>query len=303
MKFLVAFALLLFSVTFAEDLPPPTSSDSSLATPDPLNPQPSLGTPTDGTAKEDPLLAEPTEPTQPTTEPAPQELPTASAPPAATEEGEVLNPVEAAEEENVVDMRMRKNREDAVRDRRLLETELAYHEGGRWHIGLDYAHRPFGDYDYDSTTVNRNSSSAGGEFQLLYFPLTYGFGRLGFGPVVGYSAPKDKSGHFVSYGAELQYAFLYGIGQTLVPFVLGGYRAVSFTSYDIASSAVTKDASFGQGYYGGGLALNLNRLEHRTASRALADIGVRKFYIVATYKVPASNGNKGNGLLGLRFEF
>jgi hypothetical protein len=315
---LLLVGCLLASVALAEEsgLPPPVDSSAGsvdMATPDPLNPLPSLGN--EQAATPDPLLedalkAPPTVEAQ--TEPVTAETPAAYS-----------DNLSAPSTGDMIDEQMAKEEKQSDLEKRRLVSELIQHEGGKYHVGLNFAFHAFDDFDFDPSSSVKSLSTNGALLEFLYFPLTYGWGRLGMGPVIGVYSTNHAIAYsglhpsFLTYGAEIQYEFLYSVGQTLVPFLIGGYEGVTLGSYiyqdgtsipDTSSVATPNTAStasqkFSRGYYGGGVAISLNRLEHRTASRALADTGIRKFYLVLTWKSPLSNGTKGNGLLGLRFEF
>ena len=209
-------------------------------------------------------------------------------------------------------MDTRANMEDELAERALFA-----HEGGAWQIGLDYAHNAFADFDVDTSATVSKPDTQGGEFSLTYFPLrSLDLGRLGVGArggaywsefesVAGTTPISNKKLSFTSYGARLTYEFQYWIGQTFVPFAYYGYNQVAFRGYSEARSGVNyAKRTFGSTNYGGGLSINLNRLEASAASKALASTGIRKFYLSYTFQQRSDDENTGTGhYLGLRFEY
>lgn len=209
--------------------------------------------------------------------------------------------------EEAIDQRKRRQE----RDTRILEVELAEHEGGNYHVGADYNYHPFDDYDFDPTGGQQGLTTNGANLQFMYFPVTHGYGRIGFGPNLGYYWTSKASGYakltpsFLTGGIEGQYQFLFGLGQALVPYGFGGIEMVQRGAYTKPTGATEPTDKQARSYAGGGLLINLNRLEHRTASRSLVDSGIKKYYLSLGYRVPFGykNSKSGNGLLGLRFEF
>ena len=207
--------------------------------------------------------------------------------------------------------------EDRMAERARVEADLDRkalynHEDGRWQFGLDFsplAFDKFQSYDARTGTV-RNEKAMGGAAQLLWFPLhTIKTGRLGIGPrLAGYMMDQigNKKLSFYSAGVRATYEFDYWVGQVLVPFGLAGYDQVRFTGEGNPSTAPNFPAKrkFSSTVYGGGVSLNLNRLEATAAAKALADTGIRKFYLTYTYEQRSDDQNSGSShYLGLRFEY
>ena len=196
------------------------------------------------------------------------------------------------------------------------EKESVLHEAGKYHIELAYAFRAFPNYDFDTRAAfNSVKVSKGGTLSFLYFPVAHSYGRLGLGLSAGYYYAKSDdlikgvSPSFVTYGLKGIYEFQYWVAQLLVPFVMFGWDQVDQKDYAINTGTpgtAVAGSSFSAPYYGGGLALNLNRLESQTAAKALADLGVRKFYLVYTLHQRAADTDARSGsshFVGLRFEF
>ncbi|MGZ3686400.1 MAG: hypothetical protein ACXVCI_21280, partial [Bdellovibrionota bacterium] len=110
-----------------------------------------------------------------------------------------------------------------------------------------------------------------------------------------------------SFGGKAVYEFDYFLGQIVVPWVFYGMDKVTVRPYSLASGGVVyanyPKSTFNRRAYGGGLNLNLNRLEPMSASRGLANVGVRKTYLAYTYLTDATGGTGASHFLGLRFEY
>lgn len=199
-----------------------------------------------------------------------------------------------------------------------LETRSLFpHEDGSWQLGLDYAHDAFRGYDFDSTSTRLLADTMGAQLSITYYPLrSLVFGRLGAGIHGGaywskFSFINNTTGlsdttrkHTIDVvGAKIQYEFQYFVGQILVPFAYLGYESgrVGTLSIPVGAGSFPKQ-SFNSQNYGGGVHLNLNRLERRAASRALASSGIRKFYLSYTYQKKEMM-EEADHLLGLRFEY
>jgi|GEM_PF-6732873 len=178
------------------------------------------------------------------------------------------------------------------------------------------------------------ADTQGGILSLGYFPLhSLTFGRLGAiaqagiyfskftidTPVVdqgtgntGATVKDDtKRQQATSVGIRAVYEFDYYLGQMFVPFLTLGVDNVRFQPYkvsvgfqtgsvgvvDIPANNITSQS------YGAGMHINLNRIEPVVASRALVNVGVKKFYL--SYLALQRSGSL-SGLthsLALRFEF
>jgi hypothetical protein len=195
-----------------------------------------------------------------------------------------------------------------------------YHEGGAYQIGLDYNPKAFPEYDFDSTAARRSFDTQGLAFNFSYFPLrSLTYGRLGIGANVGiymtkfsFQQPQPGGGtitdtsrmrSFMAYGARLKYEFQYFLGQLIVPFASFGFDKVSVRPFAAPGLTLSKN-SFDSQSYGGGLSMNLNRLEPSSASRSLVSSGVKKYYLTYTYEARSDAPSSGQShLLGLRFEY
>lgn len=209
---------------------------------------------------------------------------------------------------------------DRVKTRAQSESELEAralfpHEDGAFQLGIDYIYRPFSEYDFNPGAAKTTAESQGGALSFNYFPVrSLSYGRLGVGAQVAAYWTKYEntvSGTTVSnskhsidtLGARLIYEFQYFLGQTLVPHVFYAYDQVRVRPYSLAQAGVNFPGTrFNSQSYGGGLHLNLNRLESGAASRALASSGIRKFYLSYTYlQRPEDTGS--SHYLGLKFEY
>jgi hypothetical protein len=210
--------------------------------------------------------------------------------------------------------------QDRVKTRAQSESELEVrslfpHEDGAFQLGLDYIYKPFDGYDFDPGTAIRTAESQGGALSFNYFPLrSLSYGRLGVGAQVAAYWTKyehtlgtvtdTNSKHSIdTYGARLIYEFQYFLGQLVVPHAFYAYDQVRVRPYTYAQAGVSYPGTrFNSQSYGGGLHLNLNRLESKAASRALATSGIRKFYLSYTYLQRAENTGSSH-YLGLKFEY
>lgn len=195
------------------------------------------------------------------------------------------------------------------------------HEDGAWQIGLDYVHKAFPGYDFDPGVTTKKADTMGGVLSVAYFPLrSLSFGRLGVN--LNYSiywskyeiktsatvTDTNKVHSIDAYGGRLVYELDYFLGQLVVPWVFLGLDKVSVRPYNLATTtgnvttvhAAYPKNTFNRQSYGGGMHLNLNRLESASASRGLASMGIRKTYLAYTF---LTETNGASHLLGLRFEY
>jgi hypothetical protein len=209
----------------------------------------------------------------------------------------------------------RKQREDL--DDSLETRSLFPHEDGAFQFGLDYAHDAFRGFDFDPGSTRLLADTMGAQLSFTYFPLrSLMYGRLGAGLHGGaywskfsyINSTTNQSDttrkHTIDvFGGKVQYEFQYFVGQILVPFVNYGYEAgrVGTLGIPVGPGTFAKQ-SFNSKNYGGGVHLNLNRLERRAASRALASSGIRKFYLTYTYQKKEIM-EEADHFLGFRFEY
>ncbi len=302
---------------FGEDADPflaPGESDGNL-------PAPSLGTPAS--------LESTTPPVDSTTAAPPPSQPSEQAPiPLSSIPGKTADSpaaVAGPEKDIYEEYEDYLNREGdrATTEKQASQRTMFAHENGAWQFGLAYVFGVFSEYDFDPTATVKTAKTSGPTATLSFFPLrSLSFGRLGVGVQGGYYwstftldrpeggtlEDKVKGGSMSSYGARAIYEFEYIIGQTFVPFAFVSYDQIFVKKYVgiVRGQAVTGDfpsAKVNTMGYGGGLRINLNRIEPVVASRALAGVGVRKFYL--TYAAVQRPG-KMAGLshsAGLDFEF
>jgi hypothetical protein len=280
-----------------------TAWSQEIVNPDPALPPPMDAAPTNSLATPDPLAA-PT--TDPVTAPAinintPVAPLTAAPEPAPSQMTDQMEP-----EVDTTQIREEYERKKAIRDRaqsNQVAREMVPHQGGQFGIDANFALGAFGGSLNDASGVS-SPNTTGAVLKAKYYPFTSA-GRFGLGPQAGWS---QGSGTYVrtitSYGAEAEYAADFSMYQLLVPFAFLGLEnvGIKFKGGDGVTTAPA-GKSYSQSYWGAGLAINLNLLEHRTASRSLADTGIKKFYLIASWKQPVKSESLGNALLGLRFEF
>lgn len=271
-------------------------------------------------------LATPVEPAKTEVPPAPtlageaaaSEVAATSAPPPAPTK------MEAKEKSmyELFDEHMQARKLHAKDEREWEQRALFYHEGGKYQLGLDYSPKAFPDYDFDRSATVRTFDTQGAMFSFLYFPLaSLDYGRLGVGPNVGFfltkyafttqleaggtKADSNRVRSFLSYGARIKYEFQYFLGQLFVPFVYFGYDRVSVRAFQVAAAGLNfPKNNFDSQAYGGGLSMNLNRLEPSSGSRSLVSSGIKKYYLTYTYEPRSDAPSSGKShLLGLRFEY
>ncbi len=186
--------------------------------------------------------------------------------------------------------------------------EHLFYDYANQHIGIDFI---FNDLDQFN---HSNQSDTQSNFSTYSVNLSYAhfllqnklMGRLGLGLHSGFTFIKDTSSEdsvikhrFTTIGPFITYEAKFLIGQFFVPFVNIGYDVV-FNGTDIGNK------NFNTFVWSGGVLLNLNRLDTKTASDALANTGIRKFDLSIT--LSSRNGeqdtesSKAIGL-GLRFEY
>jgi hypothetical protein len=287
----------------------------------------SLATPVDSsdTGSAESTLAQPTPPgppppppPTPTVSPAPTEAaPTAAqnVPPPVVQSASASQDERTLYQEYLEYQDQRKNR-DRV-DESLESRSLFAHEDGAWQLGLDYGHEAFQGFDFDPTANSRVlADTKGGTLSVTHFPVrSLSYGRLGLGLQASVywskfeffrtdGTPDTTQKHVMdTIGGKAIYEFQYFVGQILVPFALYGYDSVRVRSFQlpVVGGSYPKQTINSQNY-GGGVHLNLNRLERRAASRALATSGIRKFYLSYTYQKREMN-EVADHFLGLRFEY
>jgi hypothetical protein len=300
------------------------SADSLLATPVPSD---------SGTVKMNPVpkaeaLASPTPSTPPASAaeslPTPRlsqnhEVPATPVMPPAKSDPRKFNTYEAYKEYEKKEA-SRQELQDSYDDRALFP-----HEDGGWQIGLDYTRNAFSTLDFDPSVVTKNFDTQGGGLSVGYFPLrSLSFGRLGLS--VNYavfwtkylfnttptSVNASKVHSIDSYGAKAVYEFDYFLGQLFVPWVYYGMDKVTVRAYNLSTTSSAgattvyanyPKSTFNRQIYGGGMHLNLNRLEPTSASRGLANLGIRKTYLTYTYLAASNGGTGASHYLGLRFEY
>ncbi len=335
---IAAGVLILIGSAYAEDTPDPflapDATELSPALPPPESPSgatSTVSTTSDSTAPSEGMAAPP--PSQPA-----EQMPiSVSSIPGKTENSPKAAPPAGDIYEEYEDY---KNRVESRRgDENDMATRAQFaHEDGGWQLSLDYIHRAFGDYNFnhnpDLTTFQGATpiyaDTQGGMLSLGYFPFrSLSFGRLGViaqagiyfskfsldtpqfdatGAVSNMIRDDVKRQSASSYGARAVYEFQYFIGQLFVPFVTAGVDLVRMQPYRVAGSATRNVVdiparNITTQNYGAGLHFNLNRVEPVVGSRALVNVGVKKFYL--TYLALQRSGAL-SGLthsLGLRFEF
>ncbi|MGE3262906.1 MAG: hypothetical protein AB7K68_14080 [Bacteriovoracia bacterium] len=209
----------------------------------------------------------------------------------------------------------RKQLQESYDDRQLFP-----HEGGNWQVGIDYVRNAYDGKINNFRSGAFDATSQGGQLSFTYFPLKdLSYGAFGIGPVGSvvftrykYSSAtipgefeSTKKRSMYSYGARAIYEFDYWLGQLVVPFALFDYQKVKLTSFErTAVNVAVPSQSFDSQCYGAGAHLNLNRLEGASASRGLANLGIRKTYLTYTFvNELQSSGGSGTHALGLRFEY
>ncbi len=329
--YFVALACLLTACASKEttdtgnlDLPPPAGMDSSappLLDPSEETSPEALATPVEPPPTEnspETFLAEPTPATEPESEPAP----TASLPPPTPLGGTPVTaqsaPPPATRDiyEEYEEYRQKMDSQSTA-ETHLDRRSLFLHEGGAFQLGLDYAYKPFKDYDFDHTAARKLGDSTGGVISFTYFPLrSLSYGRFGLGLQGGVYWTKieftqtgstevdsSKKHSIDTYGGKAIYEFHYFLGQLVVPFAFYSYEQVRVRPFTIDRANIRYPShSIALQSYGGGMHLNLNRLEPSVASRALASSGVKKFYLTYTLQQP-SEAADARHFLGLRFEY
>lgn len=308
---------------FADD-PLIAADETSTANPPADTPAPSLGKDTaapQAEAKPDPNVGVPS---SPEAQPA---LPLSSIP--GKTDKSPAHPVADNPNKDIYDeyydyLDQEKARQKNEKD--ITQRSLFPHENGAWQLDMAYQYKAFSDYDFNrgnSLYSRTYGDTSGPSLALLVFPVrSLSFGRLGFGPTVAYywstfnftgsagDAIKDRSskGSMYTYGVKAVYEFDYWLGQIIVPYAFASFDQVFVKGYGVIAGNGVKFADY-PSYrststaFGGGLHFNLNRVEPVVASRALVNVGIRKFYL--TYNATQRVGEFG-GLthaLGLTFEF
>jgi hypothetical protein len=230
-----------------------------------------------------------------------------------------------------------KQKEIQANEKDVSQRNLFPHENGAWQLGLIYVRSAFNGYNFDQAEPSSRipnppksyADTQGGNLLITWFPIkSLSFGRLGFGVTGGIywstfntATPSvDANGNtagtvntkaspqeVVTYGARAVYEFDYWLGQILVPFAFLGADQVVMRPYSVSvgSQAVVDIAGrhVVSQYYGGGVHFNLNRVEPVVASRALVNVGVKKFYLsyMALQRTGELSGLTHN--VGLNFEF
>lgn len=223
-------------------------------------------------------------------------------------------------------------------ERDVRQRNLFPHEDGAWQVALDYTRFAFSDYNFnfnESGTLDSKgqprrvyADTQGGTISVSYFPIRTLRGRLGFSGIAGIYWSKFEvetpsvdststvigntltatSRHSVdTYGIRATYEATFYLGQILVPFFYLGYDRVKIQGYKVGVSNIQvldiPARSIGSASYGLGAHFNLNRVEPVVASRALVNVGVRKFYLSYTMNQRMADLSGLSHYLGLRFEF
>lgn len=331
----LALAVLLVGCSTTETSPPdsetlvlsesaePDMSSDTLFAPDeaPTSDSASLATPVEPSSDAEPLLSQPT---PPAIEPLPP-LPSVESPPSVAEEATApaMPPVVQAPGATNPNRNIRQEFEeykDQAKTRARAEDEyidrsLFAHEDGAFQFGFDYAYRPFEDFDFNPGVGTKFAENQGGALAFNYFPLrSLSYGRLGVGAqaaaywskltfIQGNGLPETTNRHTLdTIGGKLIYEFQYFLGQIVVPYAFYGYDMVRVKSVQLDGGINYPARRFNSQSYGAGAHLNLNRLEGRAASKALASSGIRKFYLSYTLLQRAESTGASH-FLGLRFEY
>lgn len=193
------------------------------------------------------------------------------------------------------------------------ETKYLYmHEKASFHFGADYVYHAFPKYKYQNSLAfaSKDLDSTGVMAEFLVFPIK-SFGRFGLGPTGMRLMTRHTaffsglSPTFGGYGGKAVYEFNYVDGQLFVPYAMFGLDRIHLSYVDDSAKRRYED-NFTSSYYGAGLLINLNRLEPKTASKALVSTGIKKFYLAYGFQYRRGarlERTGGNHLLGLRFEF
>ncbi len=313
MKFLaLCFAAIISAApALAEDAPLSLPPSDTVAAPVAADPSPT----TPPAAVASPEAAPAPIPAPPSAIPPPNETPSSK----SAEQAPKEDLSEQPSPRQLLRQRLEKENKEAEEQKTRSNKELVTHEAASSHFEIQYILHAFPNINYSSTkgtTINRNSTGAGLEY--MFFPLTHGIGRLGFGITFGaYKASSDQnisglSPNFYTGGAKATFQLQPIIAQVFIPYAVAGYDYVQFNRFidnTILSNGVgtaeTRSA-FGSPYYGVGIGIDLNSLERAAASEALIDSGIRKVLLTYTLQVRTGSNSSQNGsahFLGLRFEF
>jgi hypothetical protein len=215
------------------------------------------------------------------------------------------------------------------------------HEDGALQLSLLYSLTAFNGYNFNFqpnlTTKNGAQTlfgkTQGGTIGLDWFPIrSFTVGRLGFGvnagifwtrfdvpttstvinPATGVSSTgpaitSSKPQNIISYGVRATYELDYWLAQIFVPYAFVGADEMAIQSFSVSAGNATYVSiprrQLVSEYWGAGARFYLNRVEPVVGSRALVNVGIRKFYLAYSYIQRNGDIAGGTHSLGLTFEF
>ena len=194
------------------------------------------------------------------------------------------------------------------RDNTTFIKEHLFYDHADQHVGIDFIFNDLNQFNHSTqpdTKVNFSTNSLNLSYALFLLQSRF-IGRLGLGLHSGFIFVKDTSSkessikhRFTTVGPFLTYEAKFLIGQFFVPFVNIGYDVV-FNGTEIGNK------NFNTLVWSVGFLLNLNRLDTKTASNALANTGIRKFNlsVALSSRQGKQDTESSQSLgLGLRFEY
>ena len=210
------------------------------------------------------------------------------------------------------DAYIRRKEEDSEEDRM---RQRLFHEGSHNNFAFDVAIDELAKF-------NRGQNSG-------YADSTYGisfgynrvpwrsryFGRLSIGLQAGVIGVSSGGAHFrvafIDAGPRVTYEMKFLTAQILVPVGFIGYdhvrnqiEPVSTAGQPAPPTSASED--FNTLVYGGGILLNLNRLDSGTGTQALVSTGIRKFNLAVLFvarKGDSADRSSNHMSFGLRFEY
>jgi hypothetical protein len=214
-----------------------------------------------------------------------------------SKEDEILTEYEA-----YVKRKETESSEDKLRQR-------VFHEGARNNIAFDVTIDDFNKYNWGPNSGLPNSTY-GINFGYNAVPWrSKHFGRFALGLNAGIIGLSKSGGHFrtafFQAGPRASYELKFMTAQVLVPTAFIGYDRL-FNQIKGRNLIAGADQSFNTLIFGGGLLINLNRLDSATATKSLVATGIRKFNLALLFqsrKGDTASRSSSFFSAGFRFEY
>ena len=200
-----------------------------------------------------------------------------------------------------------KKKEEEVNEDRL--RQRVFHEGAKNNIAFDITLDDLNKYNWGPDSGLPNSSYG---VNLGYNAVPWRskrIGRFAIGLNAGIIGLSRSSGHFrtafFQAGPRASYELKFMTAQAIVPTAFIGYDRL-FNQIKGQNLRVGAEQSLNSLVFGGGILINLNRLDSSTGTKSLVSTGIRKFNLALLYqsrKGDTTSQSSSFFSAGFRFEY